>query len=118
MKENDKIYVSKFLENLNEKVKEAKRKGFKDNYILYLNCKELANLCEVTACTISNLNTNSKFSLIYKISEQIYECYFSYYLFEFDQQKREYPDEEIYIRDKSYVMYELTTYFTDEWLNY
>lgn len=118
MKDNDKIYVNKYLENLNEKVKEAKRKGFKDNYIKYINCKELALECNVTACTISNLNTNSKFSLIYKICEQIYDCYYSYYQYEYYEQKKEYPDEDIYIRDKSFVMYELTSYYTDEWLNY
>lgn len=117
MKENDKIYVSLYLERLNEKVDDAKRLGFKDKYIKYLSCRELANICNVTACTISNLSTNSKFSLIHKICENIYDCYFSYYQFEYQQEKKEYPDEEIYIRDISYVIYELTSYYTSEWLN-
>lgn len=118
MKENEKIYVSLFLDRLNEKVEDAKRKGFKDKYIKYLNCKELANICNVTACTISNLNTNSKFSLIHKICENIYDCYYSYYQYEYQDEKKEYPDEDIYIRDISFVIYELTTYYTSEWLNY
>lgn len=118
MKENDKIYVSKFLENLNERVKQAKRHGFNDKYIKYINCKDIASECEVTPCTISNLNTNSKFSLIYKIADYIYDCYYSYYNYEYQQQKNEYPDEDIYIRDRNYIMYELTNYWTDEWFNY
>lgn len=118
MKENDKIYVSKFLENLNERVKKAKKHGFNDKFIKYLNCKDIASECGVTPCTISNLNTNSKYSLIYKISEYIYDSYYSYYYYEFDKQTKEYPDEYINIRDVVYVIYELTTYYSDEWLNH
>ena len=58
MRANDKIYVSEYLKDLNERVK-----GFHldKTSVKPITCKELAKHCEVTPATITNLTTSSNF---------------------------------------------------------
>lgn len=115
MKANDKIYVSEYLKELYERVK-----GFhldKNPAVKKINCKELAQRCEVTPATITNLTTSSNFYLLYRISEEIFDAYYPLFVFEESKDKEEYPDETILPRDVSYVLMYLTRYYTGEWLN-
>ena len=68
MRANDKIYVSEYLKDLNERVK-----GYhlEKTSVKLITCKELAQRCEVTPATISNLTTSSNFCLLYRIAEEI-----------------------------------------------
>ena len=113
MRANDKIYVSKYLKDLNERVK-----GFYlDKKVKPITCKELAQRCEVTPVTITNLTTSSNFYLLHRISEEILDAYYPLFIFEESKDRAEHPDETIYNRDDSYVLMTLTRYYTGEWLN-
>lgn len=114
MKANDKIYVSEYLKDLNERVK-----GFQldKTSVKTLTCKDLAQRCEVTPATITNLTTSSNFYLLYRISEEILEAYYALFIFEESKDKAEHSDETILPRDDSYVLMTLTRYYTGEWLN-
>ena len=114
MKANDKIYVSEYLKDLNERVK-----GFHldKTSVKPITCKELAKLCNVTPATISNLSTSSNFYLLYRISEEIFDAYYPLFMFEESKDKAENPDEIICPRDVSYVLMYLTRYYSDEWMN-
>ena len=114
MRANDKIYVSEYLKDLNKRVK-----GFhlEKKVVKSLTCKELAQHCEVTPATITNLTTSSNFYLLYRISEEIFDAYSPLFMFEESKDKAEYPDENILPRDVSYVLMYLTRYYTAEWLN-
>ena len=113
MKANDKIYVSEYLKELNERVK-----GFHlDKTVKPITCKELAKRCEVTPATITNLTTSSNFYLLYRIAEEIFDAYYGLFIYEESKDKAEYPDEIICPRDVSYVLMYLTRYYSDEWLN-
>ena len=114
MKANDKIYVSEYLKDLNERVK-----GFhlEKTSVKPLTCKELAKRCEVTPATITNLTTSSNFYLLYRISEEILDAYYGLFMFEESKAKAENPDENIWPRDDTYVLMVLTRYYTKEWLN-
>lgn len=118
MKANDKIYVSEYLKDLNERVKHAIAYHHLDKgTVKPLTCKELAESCEVTQATITNLTTNSKFYLLYRVAEEILDAYYGYFMYEESEARKENPDELINPRDKSYVLFCLTTYYTHEWLN-
>ena len=115
MKANDKIYVSEYLKDLYKRVK-----GFHlDNIpsVRKLNCKELAQRCEVTPATITNLTTSSNFYLLYRISEEILDAYYPLFIFEESKDREEYPDEILCPRDTNYVLMYLTRYYSAEWLN-
>lgn len=113
MRANDKIYVSEYLKDLNGRVK-----GFHlDKSVKKLTCKELAQRCEVTPVTITNLSTSSNFYLLHRISEEIFDAYYQLFIFEESKDKDEYPDETILPRDVSYVLMYLTRYYSAEWLN-
>ena len=114
MRANDKIYVSEYLKDLNERVK-----GFHldKTSVKPITCKELAKHCEVTPATITNLTTSSNFYLLYRISEEILDAYYALFMFEESKDKAEYPDETICPRDVIYVLNYLTRYYTEEWLN-
>lgn len=118
MRENDKIYVKDFLNDMNMRVDHAIKYGrLKNDYIKKLTCKELAALCQVTPATITNLNTSSKFCLINKIAGEILDAYYAYYEYDERVNREQYPDEMIYPRDINYVIMCLTTYYTEEWIN-
>ncbi len=118
MKANDRIYVSEYLKDLNERVEHAcTYHHIKREYITKLTCKELAVRCEVTQATITNLNTSSKFYLLYRIAEELLDAYYGYFMYDEAEARKENPDELNYPRDKNYVLMCLTTYYTDEWLN-
>ena len=114
MKANDKIYVSEYLKDLNERVK---RYHLEKTSVKPITCKELAKRCEVTPATITNLTTSSNFYLLYRISEEILDAYYPLFMFEESKDKEEYPDENLCPRDDSYVLMYLTRYYTAEWLN-
>lgn len=119
MTANDKIYVSEYLKDLNERVKHAiTYHDLEKNSVSPLTCKELASKCEVTQATITNLTTSSKFCLLYRVSEEIYNYYYAYFLYDEKQAKKDNPDEVIYPRDVNYVMMYLTRYYTKECLSY
>lgn len=119
MKSNDKIYVAEYLNFLNEEVKHAYTYHHIDkNTVKILTCKELAEKVGVTAATITNLNTNSKFFLLFRIAEEILDSYYGYFMYDESKAKKENPDEIIYPRDKNYVLMYLTSYYTNEFLNY
>ena len=118
MRANDKIYVSEYLKDLNERVKHAITYGnLNKEYVNPITCKELAEYCEVTPATITNLTTSSKFYLLYRIAEEILDAYYGLFMYEESKDKAEHPDETIYPRDKSYVLMTLTSYYSEEWLN-
>lgn len=118
MKANDKIYVSEYLKQLNDQVKKAIDYQYvKPDYVEMLTCKELAERCEVTQATISNLTTSSKFSLLFRISEEILDAYYAFFIWSESRAREENPDEFVTPRDKFYVLSTLTCYFTDSWLN-
>ena len=118
MKANDKIYVSEYLKDLNERVNGAITYGHLDKtFVKPITCKELAHLCEVTPATISNLTTSSNFYLLYRVSEEILDAYYGLFMFEESKDQAEHPDENIYPRDANYVLMTLTRYYTAEWLN-
>lgn len=118
MKDNDKIYVSNYLKDLTDLAKNAHRyNGLKKEHVVSLTCKELAERCEVTPATITNLTTSSKFSLLYKIAGEILDAYFGFFMYDEQTARKENPDELIYPRDKNYVLMYLTSYYTDEWIN-
>lgn len=119
MKDNDKIYVAKYLHDINEKVKdEIKFNHVKKDYIEFLTCKSLAEKVGVTQATISNLTTHSNFYLLYRISEEILDAYYSYFDYLFFYERKEYPDEIISPKDKYYILSCLVTYYSEEWINY
>ena len=113
MRANDKIYVSEYLKDLNERVK-----GFHldKKIVKKISCKELAKRCEVTPATITNLTTSSNFYLLYRISEEIFNAYYPLFSFEQSKDRAEHPDETIYNRDISFVLMNLTRYYTAEGL--
>jgi len=117
MKANDKIYVSEYLKDLNERVKTYKRFHLDKISVKPITCKKLAQLCEVTPATISNLTTSSNFYLLYRISEEIFDAYYGLFMYEEWKDEAEHPDETICPRDDSYVLMNLTRYYTEEWLN-
>lgn len=118
MKPNNKISVSTYLDYLNRETKHAILYGnLNKKYVSPITCKELAERCEVTPATISNLNTSSKFYLIYRIAEEILDAYYGYFSYEESKYRKEYPDEIISPRDKSYVLFCLTHYYSEEWLD-
>lgn len=114
MRANDKIYVSEYLKDLYRQVK-----GYHldKTYVKPITCKELAQLCEVTPATISNLTTSSNFYLLYRIAKEILDAYYGLFMFEESKDRAEHPDETILPRDVSYVLMCLTRYYTGEWLN-
>jgi len=115
---NDKIYVSEYLKDLNEKVRHAcTYHNLKRDTVRTLTCKELAEKCEVTQATITNLTTSSKFYLLYRVAEEILDAYYGYFMYDEAEARIENPDELIYPRDKNYVLMYLTSYYTHEWLN-
>lgn len=117
MKQNDKIYVKKYLDDLNEKTKYAiSYRHLKKDQVTFLTCADLAKLVKVTPATITNLTTSSKFYLLYQISEEIYNSYYGYFLYRESQDIKENPDELIYPKDVNYVLMELTTYYSNEFL--
>lgn len=118
MKSNDKIYVAEYLNFLNESANQACTYHHikKDSY-RPITCKELAEKVNVTPATITNLNTNSKFYLLFRIAEEILDAYYGYFMYDEKKAKEEYPDEIIYPRDKNYVLMNLTSYYTNEWIN-
>ena len=119
MKANDKIYVSEYLKDLNERVKHAVTySNLNRDTVVMLTCKELAVRCGVTQATITNLTTSSKFYLLYRISEEILDAYYAFFMHDEAQAKKENPDELIYPRDKNYVLMCLTSYYTSEFLNF
>ena len=108
MKANDKIYVSEYLKDLNRKVK-----GFHlETSVKPITCKDLAQRCQVTPATSSNLTTSSNFYLLYRISEEIFNAYCAFFEFKDSKDKAENPDEFINSRDTSYVLMYLTTYYS------
>ena len=115
MRANDKIYVCEYLKDLNKRVKAFHL--VKIPSVKKLTCKELAQRCEVTPATITNLTTSSNFYLLYRISEEILDAYYALFIFEESKDKAEHPDENICSRDDSYVLMNLTRYYTAEWLN-
>lgn len=118
MKANDKIFVSDYLKDLNERVKYAiTYEGLNADYVNMLTCKKLAAYCEVTPATISNLTTSSNFFLLYRIAEEILDAYYGYFMHEELQARKMNPDEIISPRDKTFVLMFLTSYYTDEWLH-
>lgn len=112
MRANDKIYVSEYLKDLNERVKRFHLD--KNPFVRKLTCKELAQHCEVTPATITNLTTSSNFYLLYRISEEIIDAYYPLFTFEESKDKAEFPDETILPRDVSYVLMYLTRYYSAE----
>ena len=118
MKANDKIYVSEYLKDLNERVNQTIIYGkLNKDYVKPITCKQLAELCEVTPATITNLTTSSKFFLLYRIAEEILDAYYGFFMYDEAKDRIEHPDEYIYPRDKTYVLMQLTSYYTDEWIN-
>ena len=116
--EKTKICVAEYLKFLNEEVKHCiTYHNIKKDDVKTINCKELAELCNVTPATISNLNTDSKYSLIDRIAEEILDCYYSYFEYNERKAKIENPDEIIYPRDKNYIIMYLTNYYTEQWLH-
>ena len=117
MKANDKIYVSEYLKDLNEKVRHARIYGTLDKETVKpLTCKELAEKCGVTQATISNLTTSSKFYLLHRVADEILDAYYGYFMYDESEYRKENPDEIVYPRDVNYVLMYLTSYFTHEWL--
>lgn len=115
---NDKIYVSEYLKDLNEKVKHASiYHNLNSDTVRPLTCKELAEKREVTQATITNLTTNSKFYLLYRVSEEILDAYYGFFMYDEAEARKENPDEINYPRDKNYVLMCLTSYYTHEWIN-
>lgn len=114
MRANDKIYVSEYLKDLNKRVKAF---HLDRTYVKTFTCKQLAQRCQVTPATITNLTTSSNFYLLYRISEEILDAYYGLFMFEESKDKEENPDENILPRDVSYVLMYLTRYYTAEWLN-
>ena len=115
MRANDKIYVSEYLKDLYKRVKGLHLDKLPS--VKKITCKELAQRCEVTPTTITNLTTSSNFYLLYRISEEILDAYYPLFILEESKDKEEYPDETILPRDVSYVLMYLTRYYTAEWLN-
>lgn len=119
MKDNDKINVAAYLKDLNEITSEAiKHNHIRKEYLEQLTCKKLAEKCNVTPATISNLTTSSKFSLIHKIAGEILDAYYPYFSWLQNHDRKEYPDEIIYPKDRNYIIMELTEYYSDEFMNY
>ena len=118
MKENDKIYIKEYLKDLNREVDEAiKYRHIKADYVKKLTCKELADLCEVTPATITNLTTSSRFYLLHKVAGVILDSYDAYFNYEESRERKENPDVVIYPRDLYWVLMCMTNYYVDEWLN-
>ena len=115
MRANDKIYVCEYLKDLNKRVKAFHLDKMPS--VKKLTCKELAQRCEVTPATITNLTTSSNFYLLYRISEEILDAYYALFILEESKAKEDHPDENILPRDDSYVLMTLTRYYTGEWLN-
>ena len=113
-----KICINEYLKFLNNEVKHCITYHYiRKDKIKTLNCNDLAKLCEVTPATISNLNTDSKFSLIEKIANEIYNNYYSYFEYNERKAKQENPEEIIYPRDKYYIIMYLREYYNEDWLN-
>lgn len=119
MRDNDRLHVAMFLDDLNDRAAYAvKYHSLKKDSYLPLTCKMLAEKCEVTPATISNLSTHSNFYLLYRVSEEILDAYFAYFEYDERQTRKDYPDDSIMPRDKTYVLYQLTEYYSEEFLEY
>lgn len=119
MKQNDRIYVKKFLDDLNGNTKTAIAfHHVKKDYVRFLTCASLAAAVEVTPTTITNLTTSSKFYLLHRVAEEILDAYYGYFSYLESWERRENPDEIIYPKDVNYVLMQLTSYYTDEFLSY
>lgn len=119
MKQNNKIYVKKFLYDLNENTKTAIAfHHVKKDYVRLLTCADLAKAVEVTPATITNLTTSSKFYLLHRVAEEILDAYYGYFSYLESWERREYPDEILYPKDVNYVLMQLTSYYTEDWLSY
>lgn len=120
MEANQKIYVSEYLKYINNRIKKEKVYKYynrhNENYIKTITCKELAELCEVTPATISNLTTSSKFILIHRIAEEILNTYFAFFYYDEQKAREQNPDTPIQPRDINYIIMQLTEYFTREYL--
>lgn len=119
MRANDKIYVKEYLKFLNEQTNHAIVYGnLKKEYVNPIKtCKELAEKCNVTTATISNLKTSSTYYLIDKIASEILDAFYGFFSYDEAKTRKENPDEVIYPRDKQYVIMYLTNYYADEWFN-
>lgn len=118
MKANDKIYVAKYLEILNKRVEYAIKRGYiNKEYVNPITCKQLADYCDVTPATITNLTTSSKFYLLYRVAEEILDAYYGYFMYDEAQDREDHPDECIRPRDKNYILMEIVSYYTNEWIN-
>lgn len=118
MRENDKIYIKEYLKGLNMLVdEEIKYRHIKAEYVNKLTCKDLAELCEVTPATITNLTTSSKFFLLHKVAGAILDAYYAHFEYQERKDREQYDDEVLYPKDLNYVLMCITSYYTDEWLN-
>lgn len=119
MKTNDKIHVKEYLNFLNDDTNHAIIYGnLNKKYVNPIKtCKELAERCNVTPATISNLTTSSSYYLLDKIANEIFDAFYGFFSYNEAEDRKENTDEIIYPRDKYYVLRYLTNYYTDEWLN-
>lgn len=112
-----KIMVSDFLKELNRKLDNENRYRTSSRQIVLekLDCKKLAEKLCVTPATISNLNTDSKFSLI---SDIVDEIHFNYYdlLMVLEQKYNDDKDESEprFVYDHKELMWELTSLWLKE----
>lgn len=116
MKDNSKINVAAYLKDLNEITSEAiKHNRIRKEYLEQLTCKKLAEKCNVTPATISNLTTSSKFSLIHKIADEILDSYYPYFSWSQDNDKKYRPDKLIFPKvNTNYIIMCLTEYYSEE----
>lgn len=112
MKNNDKINVAAYLKSLNETTNHLEELNIlKKSHVEHITCKILAKKCNVTTATISNLTTSSKFSLIYKIANEILDAYYPYFSYLEEKQRINYPNIPLYAKSAYYIILSLTEFY-------
>lgn len=75
------IDLSAFLKRLYRDIEEHNAYKLRSEKLIYepLTCAKLAELCEVTPATLSNLSTYSKYALLKDIAVEIHYYYYDYF---------------------------------------
>ena len=119
MKKEVRIYVSKYLDWLNEQVDYLiKWHKLDPERVKKIDVKTIAENLEVTEYTIKHITNYSSYELIRGIAAEILDKYYGFFDYDYYEKVKEYPHEMIDPRNISYVIHYLCDYYDEEFLSY
>ena len=119
MKKEVRIYVSKYLDWLNEQIDYLiKWHKLDSERVKKIDVKTIAANLEVPEYTIKHITNYSSYELIRGIAGEILDAYYAYFDYDYFENIKEYPDEMIDPRDISYVIHYLCDYYDEDFFNY